>query len=598
VVRALVFGVIILLSDAVGYRPYGVSLIVLAVLAIVAILRLAVLGTELFNFFDPSSLSTPLPGRFTRAVRLATDPATARDEGSQRTAHRDAAATLQLYRRIAVLLSERPIHDSAAPTRIVAQLLRISAEYGGKKNTIPTTSQWWDRVPTHANWLTLDHDRLGMALATATGVAPELTPDPLWVEQEISAAITGLLATLNANNQLESAIQTVDMGSPLVRRLASHLEVEEALLLQRALADGMLSAATSQDSSLTITSNSTAALNRLAAAERCILPLTELWLGYVGAAQGLINQNVAAVLDGALTSSDALYRAALPRTVLDLLERFAFNIELEIHAEQRRITPPWWVHHYGARALSQQLLSAHEAITSEVERRTLVPVKEALVDGRHDLAAIMIFAALELVEKINAHQPTVISAFSALALLRNDNTGDIAWPEMPAETTKAARIRDQLLRHLATCAPMLHTAAHDPAQPDLFGQAYRLLFETVFEAILEGESELAKALIRVVFFEADAARTRLLTDLAGQRAREQFVYSSDPYMGLMELSGYALLMQELDGDGCWPEVRGQRLADGAVQESIWREGYREGQPIQYVPTHDDEVTLKNPTTQR
>ena len=51
---------------------------------------------------------------------------------------------------------------------------------------------------------------------------------------------------------------------------------------------------------------------------------------------------------------------------------------------------------------------------------------------------------------------------------------------------------------------------------------------------------------------ADRARARLLTDLAGQGAREQVIFGTEPLLDMMELSGYALLMSELDPPGIWP----------------------------------------------
>jgi hypothetical protein len=54
---------------------------------------------------------------------------------------------------------------------------------------------------------------------------------------------------------------------------------------------------------------------------------------------------------------------------------------------------------------------------------------------------------------------------------------------------------------------------------------------------------------------ADRARARLSSDLAAKAVREQVIFGSEPLLDMMELSGFALLMSELDAPGIWPKVR-------------------------------------------
>src|SRR5215469_14483061 len=54
---------------------------------------------------------------------------------------------------------------------------------------------------------------------------------------------------------------------------------------------------------------------------------------------------------------------------------------------------------------------------------------------------------------------------------------------------------------------------------------------------------------------AELARARLIDDLAAERQREQVIFGTEPLVDMMELSGYALLMSEVNGEGIWPNVR-------------------------------------------
>jgi hypothetical protein len=82
-----------------------------------------------------------------------------------------------------------------------------------------------------------------------------------------------------------------------------------------------------------------------------------------------------------------------------------------------------------------------------------------------------------------------------------------------------------------------------------------VLFNATFHAILEGRTEIGAELFPKVIALAQLARVRLIDDLAAERQREQVIFGTEPLVDMMELSGYALLMSEVNGEGIWPEVR-------------------------------------------
>ncbi len=553
VVRTLVFGLMLVLLNSLGYTPRGLSLVALALMSVTAVVRLMILGGRLFNFFDPSTLGQPLQQQFKSAVALASSHPASNDEATQRTAHADAASILQLYRRLAVLVEERPVHDPDAPSALALQLLSIAQDYGGAKNSIPTAGQWWLRVPTHSNWLTLNHIQLEMALTTSTGVQPALVPDPLWVERAISDVLGDLLGTLRKSDKPVNAIALSDRASRLMRWLASRLQVQEALTLYRVFSIQMVEASTQRDTP--DADDSTIALNQMAAAERSILALTQVWLGFVIAADGMSSESLSKTLADSLIDLNTLYKSSLPRPTMEMLERFAEKIAIEITVEGRRVTPSWWADHYAARSLAQDLVTAHNAIIAEIEPRIVAPLRAHIAAGRHNLAATMIFSALELVEKIRVNQPSLGGAFDALQTFRNANTGNNAWPEVPNDDDLIRRTEDALLRDLAGTIVRLRSTTHDPTLPDLYGQAHQYLFQGAFDAILDGRNDLAGTLFRTILEEADSARARLHSDLADHETRQQLAYMNEPVLGAMELSGYALIMQEFLGTGIWDLVR-------------------------------------------
>lgn len=553
VVRALVFGVLLLLVGAFVRQLSMVSIVVLGMLSLNAVLRLMLLGNKLFNFFDPSTLSQALPARFDRALRRVTTPATASDKANQVIAHHEASQVLRLYRQITVLLSQEQASEPSASRRVANQLLNISARYANAKGSIPTTGDWWGVTPSHPNWLTLDHHRLSMALATSTGVTPALEPDPLWVERGITDALNRLLTSLIRDGHDATAVELADRGSPLVKLLGSRLQIEEALLFAKTFTEAMVYAV--DDDKKQPGGGQQVQLNTLAAAERSISSMTDLWLGYVHAVRTLAEDDLASAFDSAVADPARPSEVVLPRPVVVQLAKIAASLEREREAEGQLITPTWWIHHLCAREFARAVLSSYHTLIRGIEPQLTSLIQHQIDEGRFAHAAVMVISARELVSKMRSHHASIDSAFTRLSRLRHAETADESWPEAPDGTAFTQQLDEDLLRQLAACIPHLHEPSHSSDQPDLFGQTYRILVDSTFDAILAGREDVAQQLFRVVFVETDAVRERLRADLNDASGDMKFIWIVEPLVTLVELSGYALLMQELDGAGIWEDVR-------------------------------------------
>ena len=86
---------------------------------------------------------------------------------------------------------------------------------------------------------------------------------------------------------------------------------------------------------------------------------------------------------------------------------------------------------------------------------------------------------------------------------------DELWPALPAPEDHLLELEEQLMRRLAGIAPALATSAHDPSMPDLFGQAYRHLFDAAFRAVIDARTDLATVFFPMIIDVAERARQRL-----------------------------------------------------------------------------------------
>jgi hypothetical protein len=554
VVFALVVGITLLALPVVsGYQFRALVVVLFALLSLFSVLSLVILGRRLFNFFDPSALTERIYPEFVRAVRGASAAGEhVPDDVEQKAAHDRAARFLRRYEQLVTLIAAREIQDSTAPQKVAYQLLGCWRLNSALKSSIPAKSEWFHRTPSHPNWLTMEHNQLSTALETRTGIQPTLVPDPLWIERRFSSLVGALLPSLGTTNEWGRLISVIDAANELIFELAKRLQVEEAFLLLKTIGEYRRTVLVDAEGTTDISGDRK--MFRLALAEREVLGFTSLWLGLARPFEFLNLENLTASFDTAVESLPNAYKAGAPRDLLSLFEDIASGIAFERKVEHERITPDWWVHHLCGRVYAATIKDAVCTFVDEVEA-TLVASLVAEVDSDPETTAVRIFDLLELLHKIEFHLQTVHAALDSLQTLRHEPSADELWPDAVLPDDKPRALEEQLLVKLGTAAVGLPSTPHDESTPDLFGQAYRRLFDATFHAIVEGRDEIARQLLPITIAIADRARQRLVHDLAGERMRQQAIFGTEPLVDMMELSGYALLMSLVSGAGIWPTVR-------------------------------------------
>ncbi len=562
VVRTLLLAILILGVAQLGHEPSALALTVLVVLAAFTVVTLVAVGTRLFNFFDLTSLSTQLPRRFSRASRAALSTSSKPDETTQLAAHDEAARVLRLYRQLTKLLATSNTTEVAGPRRLLSRALHTWDGYSRVKSSIPTDSRWFRRVPEHRDWLTMDHTRLSLALSTRTSIQPELVPDRLWVEKEVAQVVEDLLPTLWSEHEWEAAVDATDELISLTGALAERWQIEEALLVHRVVARSLLSAPAGVSPTAT-KAGALSELSELASTERSVFTLVAVLLGFVRPLQDFSAGRLLPLWEAAVQKPAGPYTVSAPHHVLSVLERLAAGIEIEVRAEGRRVSPGWWVAHHGAKAMSTTIVENTDQILDEVASAVVEPLESTSTDQNADTAAVSVFAALELASKLKAHIPLVDDALQQLAKSRRTEASDDHWPGARNWLEQIEQMERRIVEHLATVSVRLAPEL-DRGRPDLFGHAYRTIFEECFRSIVDGQTDVAERLLPPVFFASERARARLSSALDDESWRNQFVLASEPVIDLMELSGCAILMQELDETGVWDQMRG--TWDGILSE--------------------------------
>lgn len=545
----------VLLSRALGHEVAGLTLAVLGVLAGLTAVGLVVVAKRLFDYFDPSKLSAPLLEQVANGIRVATGPKTRAIPRRQTDAHFDAYRGLASFKHLVAMVSQESLRNSTAPVNLTRQLIAIVGGYSGLKYAIPTDSNWWDRVPRHQNWLTIDSMRLEMALNTSVGAAPELQPDYLWFESKVARLLRETLSVAFRAQAGANALSVSESMATLVANLTVRLQIQEALTLEAAWDDVVSGVTMTPQVAATDADEYEVRLNQMAAAESLVRPLTMMLLGLSRAAERIAGRDLEADFEAAISDPAHLYRANFPTETRKMLETFSNAIKREEQVEGMRVTPSWWIAHLASRSMSEALLATETGVLGLVKSRTIGQVDQFRHESRPDLAAVTAMASLELFNKIEFHQPIIRRAEEHLISLRNINTSIEGWPERTKADLDPANEHTSMVERLAELLPELRSEKFDPREPDLYGQSYQFVVEGAFTAILDGDTARGLTMYTSCVAEMDHARIRIAADLDGTAARAQVMYAVEPIITVMDLAGYALIMHELDGDGIWIQIK-------------------------------------------
>jgi hypothetical protein len=542
---ALVLGLLQLgFSAATDLPPTRVGVLVFTGLCGVSALWLVVLGSRLFNFFDSSTLASGLPRRFERAIRRASARSRLPRIAADITAHAEAVRVLTLLSNLAALSAARPERTDLGRYRVARYLLLIVAINHKFTGTIASSSAWWRRVSQHQNYFAVEHLRLTSALDTSTSVPPTQVIDYQWVERRVAETLADILEMMQTPAERAQAIGVLHSIAARSRDMGRHNLVAEALTLREPLV--------AQSTRFSTGTSPEEASIALAEAEPAVLQLTDLWLGFVDRCEHMTGRDLAADFTSALSSVHALYRAGLPREVITLAEELVSKRRFETAIAGAHITPMWWLQHHVAQSLTGYIVSSAGQILDATEE-TLGTARLLAGRGDEQRAAVALVAALELSHKIRAHDAKVQAHLEQLESFRS-NAVSGGWPSRPPIVERAAAFRADVVVALSRLLPALRVETHDSSRPDLYGQAYQVVTQAAWDYLRDDRSDTATSLFDALLMEFDVARLRASVDFKDRSPDLRFELTAEPLITVMDISGVAYLMQELNGHGIWDAV--------------------------------------------
>jgi hypothetical protein len=482
---------------------------------------------------------------------------------------------MDVYRDLAILVEDAKRRSDEGSVTLTRQLLATMSYYSGVKHRIPSESAWWSRSPAYQNWMTTGALDLHLGVA-AWARNPEPTADRLWLEKLVISVLGRTLRDVHKVGGAGRVLSFAESVNQLVYEQASRLQIDEAFLLSdlwEHIADEANRSGDHDESDRDGTG-----IARLSAAEELAAPIANLWRGLVRGAAEASSRSFGDLFIQGVSSREPVEIVELPPFARSEFERYVAGGREEVRSEGRLVTGGWWAAHFLARFTSEHLRNSYDRIIARVS--ALNEIVTSQVDrGDAEGAAVTIWASLDLHDRLEYEHGSFQRSLLALKTNQREQTNNPNWPGVEVGETWPRENRDDVLVRLAVLLPGLRTKRHDSSRPDLHGQAYRRLFDETFSRLVHGKTAISATLLTALLAEADVMRARVVADREGLEAIATAALALEPFESVMELSGYALLMQELDGNGVWRDV-----------EAAWDAFLAEngGQPaaIRIVEQHD------------
>lgn len=201
------------------------------------------------------------------------------------------------------------------------------------------------------------------------------------------------------------------------------------------------------------------------------------------------------------------------------------------------------------------LESTLKSLLVELDKVFLEEAKSLVEQKKHLIAIHLIERGFEACNKFAIHfgglQRYCVELDKTRKLI------DIPWVDLPWEECqkKIAGIHQELIALFST---LLHPIINLPRIddfPDHFGHAYTVLTDECLKSMITGNEDLFKKIFPVTFQAALEAHDRQ-RKLEIADVETKFGFLADPIIDLFDLSGYALIFDELDEKNFWSTVKG------------------------------------------
>lgn len=543
-----------LAAHSLGIYLGILNLFIITFFGIATIFGFVKLGTRIFYFFDPALLVDYLASELLRWVRLATPSGLHwREMSFQAHYQTQADSVLATYKKLIHLVCQGEYQHlrEKSLSALGMKALVLLELYIEEKVRIPNDSNWFRRVYQHRDWMTTDFAQISVALETDTTIQPETVPDLMWVEEDIVEIVASSMRALIEHGELGSAAFLGDGVQNTLSSISEKVAIDEALLLFRKLKPIAHSLSHEDGYAQTDTDvQDTEILQVLGLLDVYGLGLVNIILGITKhlrkTTDNIIRRSIEKIDWGRI---ETIHAADLPRAVIeDHLEYLRKGIDFEHAVEGRTVSPLWYQVQIATLGYTRYIEGLFDDLIEELKQFFSDEVSSLFSINRYLFAAQLIQRGLEACHKHSTFLEEAEACFDRLLKVRR--VDDIPWTEVNwnLERERISEVREHLIVTFGKLAPELSKLSLPKTYPDYFGHAYSVLAHESYSVMATGKEDLFKKIFPSYFISCLTAYSRLITQLDKYDARTGFGFSTAPIMELLDISGYALIYSELEGN--------------------------------------------------
>lgn len=552
------YSIILFGLTVLGYKPGFSSLLLLIILGVSEIYCFINQWLRVFHLFDPSSLVFYLSKDLVQWIREATvEGLWWQDALFQQHFQKQAEEVLNTYRNLIITVRGEEHLRSQSLIKLSNSLLSLLWFYEVEKASIPSQSKWFRTTLQHKDWISASHSETSLATETGTTLFPKDVPDLMWVEKEIGKIIDFALKGFLEKQDLINALNLFQQFQNVTKSLAQNYSVEEALRLFRII---KVNTQNHSQSFEVPNINAEADLDSLrftlALVDFYALSFINILLGLSEGAERISLESFRSFIENTdWKNNKSLYKGRFPRKVLQQLELAKKHLDFERAVEGETVTPVWYQLQLVTLSYFRFLESTLKSLLVELEEVFLAEANSLIKQKKYVIAIHLIERGFEACNKFAYHFHALERHCEGLDKTRQ--LEDVPWVTFFWEEyrKKIDSVHQELVGLFSSSLYPIIQIPRVEDLPDYFGHAYTVLTDECFKAMATGNEELFKKIFPAVFMACLEAHDRQLK-LEVVNIETKFGFCADPIIDLFDLSGYALVFEELDGKDFWNGVTG------------------------------------------
>ena len=546
-------GLSLVLLQSLGV-PYGyVTVVAYGALVLLGGWAFGQLAFGAFDLFDPVALAREPLTALQRTFNRIGSKGLAGDEAVLRAAALDASRALRVLAELIESTSRRASGSPDSLARLAELLLHQVRLYAERKHMLAPTSAWFLREPAYPRWVEAGLSETTIALHSSTPLEPRMEPSHDWLEKRSAELVAEALEACVAADAHEPALRITHAVALTAQTLARYSRFDEALVLSGVVRDRCWAIRLE---------NTTASA---VAAEPPVI-MTSLVLGWREALESWRNEIEATVAatewDRANTMTVAIRG---PTYVATAAQRLLREVQAELEVEGRRVTPDSYLWF----ALADKYFFALRGFIEDFpERLADYFAGPGAPRSSPALEAMITTQALQALTKAEFVAHTIPRVVDDLSALRGDRD-PLPTEELGDLAKSVQRMKFEVLERIANAITQLRPE-HSTASPDLFGEAWFTLVHHAEHAIANGDVDLVQNTFSQIVDGTFVLHSHVLSTYKPPSYQVTPAHL-DPVIDVLELSGLAVIYEELRGDGSAAPVREAwttRLeASGQVKDS-------------------------------